>query len=363
MLGETAPRLRAHLESSRGTALQRSGRYLEAGAALRRSAELFATLQTGPSVAVANALINQTIVLNHLGERERALETLERAAATIETLLGQEHPRYGVVEINLGNLLLISQKDQDARLAYERGLKIYRNVYGVDSIRTARALIGLISAETQLNNLDAARERGLEALAVLDSQTERPRTLVGAVQNLLGRTERLKAQRTRDEGARLTHLERAQQHYTLALEEFRVVFGGRPDERILKTNAELCSSLRMAGKRELARRRCLVALEARSALGEQPMRSGDALTLVEFGLLADDAVEKELLLWSGLQLYATLEAGADTIDGHFALAELWWARPRARPRARALIVGLRENERHGWERQRVATWLRTHRSW
>ena len=358
VLDDVPPQLRAHLESSRGAVLLHAGRYGPAERALHRSVQLFREVADGPNVRVANATINRAIALDRLGQRASAIEELEEATEIIEALYGDRHPRAATVALNLGNMLNLSRQRPEATVQYERSLAINRGAFGPNHLNNAKALIGLASVAKGTGDLEMARTRATEALAVLHAQPQVPKTHVAIAENLLGRIEQAEAESDELEAGRV-RLRAARAHHQRALDAYLAVFGANPHIRSVRTRAELCRVLRGLGELELARSQCEQALAMRASV-DVDVESVDAKLLTDLAALTDDPAARALMLWASYQWRDATDTLADDDAVTLMLANDWWE-GGLRQRAVEAVQRLEREATTDPARRRARRWLDAHR--
>lgn len=151
----------------------------------------------------ADLLHRRATVLRNRGDRDEALEDLQRALEIREEVLGPDHPRIATT-LNALGAVHRSRNDRDAALAVQtRAIEIRRAALGADHPETG-------IAANDLGLLEQARGRYDEALKYLDeslkiAETARNDREVALVLNNLGRLQQLRG----DLPAASRHLERA----------------------------------------------------------------------------------------------------------------------------------------------------------
>jgi len=156
----------------------------------RRSLELFEEHLGPEDPMVARSLLNLGGALQEQGLLDEAHSTLLRALALSEKQ-GPSNIKVGVTQINLGEVMLRLGRPSEAKLHFERGIAITREVLGPDSAFLVIAEVGLGDVSHALGDHDEALRHHVAAVALGETilGPEHPELIPALVG--LGRSQRV----------------------------------------------------------------------------------------------------------------------------------------------------------------------------
>ncbi len=149
-----------------GAAQAAAGDYAGAARSLERALVLLRADRGELDLDVANAYVNLAALTLLRGKPDEAADLDRAGVASARSVLGDDHPDVAPLYQALGVALASSAQYADAASADNHAVAIYRAHPGHDAA-LARALAALTLIELGLQQLDAARRHGEEALAIL----------------------------------------------------------------------------------------------------------------------------------------------------------------------------------------------------
>lgn len=184
LLGPTHPDVGLSL-ANLGAALLEAGRHRESIDALQRSIGLLEGLP-GHQEALG---ITETLIASALRSRgapEIALPHLRRGIALMAEVHGAEHPRVGGVTINLGNLLSVLGRREEADREYVRALRILRTGLGPEHPNVASALSARAILLYEMGDGESAIAMLREALAIMEKSLGAEHPIAARARSNLG---------------------------------------------------------------------------------------------------------------------------------------------------------------------------------
>ncbi len=137
-----------------------------------RALQLAVSLPEIEPIELAGRYANLGLMHADVGEGDRAVEHLRRAASIIENAFDAHHPMLGGLLSDIGGIEGAMLDPEDGERDLLAGLAVHEHNHGKDSPELVEALIDLNKTQLRLGKLDEATQHGQRALRIVDTAFE-----------------------------------------------------------------------------------------------------------------------------------------------------------------------------------------------
>lgn len=280
------PAARITLYNNLGVIAFSQGRFADAEAALRRTAELAAELMGPQHLETLRPLANMALAQYRQGQLEPALAELRRVSARYEELFGPDHPETAISLNNVALVLAAQGHHDEAEVMNRRVLDIRERALGPDHPDLAKSHSGLGNVLVEQGKLPEAEVQLRRALALVEAALGPDHPDVAVVRSNVGNAAFARGQYAE-----------AEVDFQRALTVMEAALGpDHPNTAVLRSNhAEALHALGRHREAELEHRQALARLDV--ALGPEHPEVAKLRTFLAATLAAQgkhDDAEAEL---------------------------------------------------------------------